>query len=171
VLFQAVGENDALKAELAGLRGVASAAKALQESTAAAAAAAAAARVANAARDAASARAFVVRSIKEQMRYQGGTGRLRAHIPNLSAEAFALISGDRGRSFDVASDAFFAVFSAYAPSKGLRYGSVLAPVWPVRCIGGACACLLADSVRRRLQLHCAFNAGGFVVSGQYAMFK
>ncbi len=142
MLFQAVGENDALKAELAGLRGVASAAKALQESTAAAAAAAAAARVANAARDAASARAFVVRSIKEQMRYQGGTGRLRAHIPNLSAEAFALISGDRGRSFDVASDAFFAVFSAYALSKGLRYGSVLAPVWPVR---GTCRrlCLLA----------------------------
>ena len=170
-----MGENDALKAELAGLRAVASAAKALQESTAAAAAAAAAARVANAARDAASARAFVVRSIKEQMRYQGGTGRLRAHIPNLSAEAFALVAGDRGRSFDVASHDFYAVFSACAPSKGLRYGSVLAPVWPVRGARslGACSAarVLTACIRRCLQLHCAFNAGGFVVSGQYAMFK
>ncbi len=130
---QAVDENGSLKAQLAPFLAAEAAARLAAEQAAAAAAAAAAARLASAGSDAAAARAFVLRTFRAQLVYSGGDSRLRAHLPGLSAEAFAALAGaERPRSFDVPEAEFQQLFGAAAPFKALRYGSVLAPEWPVR---------------------------------------
>jgi hypothetical protein len=91
-----------------------------------------AAVAANAGSDAANACAFVARTLKSQLIYRGGSGNLRAEVVNLSAEAYAIISAGRGRSFSVDERAFTTTFGSSSLYKCLRYGSVLVPQWPVR---------------------------------------
>jgi hypothetical protein len=113
--------NDSLSAELKSVKAALALATATQ-----------AAVVANAGADAANACASVARTLKSQLIYRGGSSSLRAEVVNLSAEAFAIISAGRGKSFNIDESGFTRTFGSSSLYKCLRYGSVLVPVWPVR---------------------------------------